>query len=191
MAPKIFMFTVSAMISAFLHSFDNAPAFRGKRILRSLSVGILAGPGYSAAIVLSNAFPFFDVDVTATGMGFPFRKRVVHFCTGSKLAPDAATAAMLGHADGCKYVGTGVDTRGGRGAGDTRRTCGVVFAAAYCLVVFQSATAAATSRFDINGRGVAVAEGVHVGVIFATTMLGTSLESFTTWHWSRVLSSVS
>lgn len=128
------IFTLSVMSSDSLHSFDCVLTLRWNRIVHSPSVGLLAGPGCSAAIVVSYAFPFFDVCATVTEMVFPFWRTVVHCCTGSMLASDTATVAMLGHAGSCEYVRTEVGAEAGRGT-CMWRGCSVIFPAAYCLGV--------------------------------------------------------
>lgn len=54
-------------------------------------------------IDLSNTLPRFEVGDVATEMVLPFWKTVVYCCTGSVLAPGAATVSILGHAGGRKY----------------------------------------------------------------------------------------
>lgn len=66
LAVESVMFTLSAMSSTCVRLFGGAPALRGKRIMRSLSVGFLADPECFDAVVLSNAFPLLEVDATAT-----------------------------------------------------------------------------------------------------------------------------
>lgn len=53
------------------------------------------------------------------------------------------------------------------------------------------AVAATTTRYKISGRVVAVDGGVHVGVVFATTVLCTSLVKSATWFRRWALSSLS
>lgn len=151
------MYTLSGISSACLRSFDGALALRRKGILRLLLVGLLAGPRCSTAIVLFTTFSIFEVDATATGMVFLFWNTVVHCCTGGVLAPDGATAAMLGRAACCQYIEDRVDARAERGALGARRGFGVVFSATYCLGACLSVTATATAGSDTNGRGVAFA----------------------------------
>lgn len=104
--------------------------------------------------------------------------------------PDAAMDAMPGCASGCRYVVAGVGTEGQCGAKGAHWGCGVGLPAAGCLRVCLSASATATSRFKINRRGVAVAEGDHAGMAFTATMLRTSLVKPLTCVLSRALSSL-
>lgn len=96
------MLTLSVMSIASLGSFGGTPALRENKILCSLSEGLLVGPRFSAAIVLSNTFSLFQVAATVTRMVFPFQKTVVYCCTGRVLAPDFATVALLGRATECE-----------------------------------------------------------------------------------------
>lgn len=58
----------------------------------------------------------------------------------------------------------------------------MVFLAAYYLEAFLSMAAATTAGSDTNGRGVAVVLGVHVGMVFAATILRTSMVRSATRH---------
>lgn len=49
-------------------------------------------------------------------MNFSFRRTVVHCCSGSVLAPDAAKILMLGRADRFEYVEAGMGTGVGQRA---------------------------------------------------------------------------
>lgn len=108
------MFTLRVISSTSLCFFGGALVLQENKILRLLLVGLFAGPGCSAAIVLSNKFPLFEIDVTVTGMVLPLRRTVIYCCTRSVLAADAATDAMLGHAGSCGYVGARVGDEVGR-----------------------------------------------------------------------------
>lgn len=158
--------TISA-VSLRFHA--SAPAFQERRICLSASVGALTGPGNSATAVLSWALPHSTVVVCL------FWLTVCLCCTGVVRAPDAATLAMLGCAGRfwCVRVSGGVGA--GRCALGARRGCGTCHPAPCCLGVCLFATAAATSRSEINERRVALAGGVYVGVTLAATVLHTFL----------------
>lgn len=160
-----------------LWSFCHAPALRGNMSLHSDSVGSFADLWCSAAIDLSKAPPLAPVDVTDTGMVFPFRYTVVHCCTGSLLALYSATAVMLGCAGGEGYVvaGVGVMVMMGYKVWATRNGCEIIFSAACCVEVHLSAAADTTFGSEISWKGVAVAGGVYVGVFLAAIVLHTSL----------------
>lgn len=100
------------MSSAFPLPFPCILALQGKRIRSSVSVGRFAAPGCSAAMDLSSCPPLIKVGATATGTVFLFLTMVVHCYTRRVLAPDAATAAMLGRSSGAECIGAGV--RAGR-----------------------------------------------------------------------------
>lgn len=106
-----------------------APGFRGSKICCSLSVGHFVGPGYSAAIDNSNSPPLTVVGATDTVMVLRFLRTVIHCCTTSALAPDAATYAMLRH----WCVEDGVSVRGGRDGRDA--CCDVGLPIVCCLRV--------------------------------------------------------
>lgn len=91
------------------------------------------------------------------------------------LAPDAALVAILGRTGGCKYVTVELDVMAKcciRGVCTGSRAG---FSAASYLGVYLSAAAAAISGSKIRGKGVAVICRVHVWVVFATTVLLSSL----------------
>lgn len=98
---------------------------------------------------------------------------------------------MLGRARVYEYDGTGVGTGVGHRAYAVRRFCGALPPTAYCLTVCLFAAAAVTSGFEIDERKVTIAGGVHVGVVFATIMLHSSLMRSVTWFKSRAFSSLS
>lgn len=174
------LFNWWVIFSASLWSLRGPPVLPANKIRCSVSVDSLASSGCFATIDLSNALPFFEVDVTATGMVFSFRRTVVYCYTRSVLAPDATTVAILGLLSGCECV------RFGMGAGAERRDCvvhrgcGVGFPAAYCLRFCLFTAAAITAESEISRRGVAVLEGVHEGVVFAANVLRTSLVKYVT-----------
>lgn len=140
----------------------------------SVSVLALTSSENYAAAILSRAVrrPNGVVDI--------FRLTICHFYTGSVLAPDTATLAMLRHAGRCEYIRVRVGVGATRGAMGEGSGCGVGLSAVSCLELCLVAAAVAISRSEVNGRGVNIAGELYVGVAFAATVLRTSLVRFAT-----------
>lgn len=96
------------------------------------------------------------------------------------LAPNAAIVVILRHAGRCESVRVEEGTGARCGATRMLSGCGMGLPPAGYLEVCQFTAAAATSGFNISARGVAIVEGVHVGVALAATMHRTSLERYAT-----------
>lgn len=127
------MFSLWAMSYMPLWSFGGAPLLQWSINQRLVSEGPLTGPVCSAAIDLSITFPFFDIGAPTTGMVRPFQRTVIHCCTESVLAPEAAIVIMLGRVGRCEYVGAGVGARDGRGATSIQEGCSLGLPATNCL----------------------------------------------------------
>lgn len=127
LATESALFSWCTMFKVSLQSFVSALALWGNRIRRSVLDGPLAGPSCFASVVLSCAFALLGVGATAAGIVFPLQSTVVHCCTTSVLAPDAAMVAMVRCVRGSEYVGAGVGAQAGRGAWSTSWGCIEVF----------------------------------------------------------------
>lgn len=152
----------------------SAPAFGGRRIVLSVSIGAFTGLGNSSAALL----PY--VVLHSTLIAHIFQLPICHCCTGSGLAQDAATVIILGSGRGYEYVEVGLSAGAGRGVRVLHSGCSVGLSAVCCLRVFLSTAGAATSASEIIGRGVAVAGEDHVDVALAATVLCASLVSSAT-----------
>lgn len=129
-----------------------APVFRGRKIVLSVSVDVLAGLRNSATAVISCAVPGPTVVVLI------FWLTICHCCTRTGLALAAAMVAMFRRDGGCKYITVRVvvNAKAGLKATGARRGCAVGLLATGFLGAFLSTAAAVTSGSEINGRGAAV-----------------------------------
>lgn len=151
-------------------------------ILRSHSVEFFAGPGNSAALVLSWVLLFIWERVIETRILRRSRCTICHFYPVLPMPSVGTRAAMVVMLE-CVGVGVGSDTGAAACRGAGAYLCriavgcllgtGGVFRKACYLEVCLTAAAAATIGSATMGRGAVVwsGGGVHVGDALTATML--------------------